>query len=356
MTDPSPWWDRDVYADRRPFLLARGRILSALRDWFRRARLPGGRDPGAAGLARQRGPSACLRDRADDARRRPRAAALPAHLAGIHLQEAAGRRRGAGVQPVACVPQPRARAAASSRIHHAGVVSDQRALRDADGGLRRDPGRGGQGGRRAATAMEGPQRRSLCRRRAAQRRRRIREVRRHRSAGDAGRRRRQPRPARRRRPQAAGVQVADDDTWSDMFSRVLVERIEPQLGHRPADRARPISAAGGGVGAARRRPARWRSASSSTPAASSSPTALPKSPTPPSSAAASRSAMAERQRRYGEHYPIDDDFLAALGAMPPASGIALGFDRLVMLADRRDRGSSRCCGRRWPATTANASH
>src|SRR5437763_9734185 len=36
MTDPSPWWDRDIYADRRPFLLARGRILSALRDWFRR--------------------------------------------------------------------------------------------------------------------------------------------------------------------------------------------------------------------------------------------------------------------------------------------------------------------------------
>ena len=36
MISPSPWWDRDVYADRRPFLLARGRILSALRDWFRR--------------------------------------------------------------------------------------------------------------------------------------------------------------------------------------------------------------------------------------------------------------------------------------------------------------------------------
>ena len=36
MTDPSPWWDREVYADRRPFLLARGRILSALRDWFRK--------------------------------------------------------------------------------------------------------------------------------------------------------------------------------------------------------------------------------------------------------------------------------------------------------------------------------
>ena len=42
--------------------------------------------------------------------------------------------------------------------------------------------------------------------------------------------------------------------------------------------------------------------------------------------------MAERQRRYGEQYPIDDDFLDALAQMPPASGIALGFDRLVMLA------------------------
>ena len=42
--------------------------------------------------------------------------------------------------------------------------------------------------------------------------------------------------------------------------------------------------------------------------------------------------MAEKARIYGERYPIDDDFLAALAAMPPAAGIALGFDRLAMLA------------------------
>jgi len=41
---------------------------------------------------------------------------------------------------------------------------------------------------------------------------------------------------------------------------------------------------------------------------------------------------ARKQARYGEAYPIDGDFLAALGAMPPSAGIALGFDRLVMLA------------------------
>jgi elongation factor P--(R)-beta-lysine ligase len=42
--------------------------------------------------------------------------------------------------------------------------------------------------------------------------------------------------------------------------------------------------------------------------------------------------MDEKQRIYGERYPIDEDFLAALAHMPPASGVALGFDRLVMLA------------------------
>ena len=42
--------------------------------------------------------------------------------------------------------------------------------------------------------------------------------------------------------------------------------------------------------------------------------------------------MDEKSRVYGERYPIDEDFLAALAQMPPASGAALGFDRLIMLA------------------------
>ena len=47
--------------------------------------------------------------------------------------------------------------------------------------------------------------------------------------------------------------------------------------------------------------------------------------------------MEKRARIYGERYPIDEDFLAALAHMPPASGVALGFDRLVMLASGAER-------------------
>jgi lysyl-tRNA synthetase class 2 len=45
-----------------------------------------------------------------------------------------------------------------------------------------------------------------------------------------------------------------------------------------------------------------------------------------------RAEMAEKTRVYGHAYPIDEDFLAALAHMPDAAGIAMGFDRVVMLA------------------------
>lgn len=129
-----------------------------------------------------------------------------------------------------------------------------------------------------------------------------------------------------------GFSVRADDSWSDIFSKVLTETIEPGLGnYRPemlteypvheAALARPhaqdprvaerfemyvcgVELANGfgeltDAGEQRRRFEKW---------------------------------MDDRERIYGERYPIDEDFLSALAHMPPASGCALGFDRLVMLA------------------------
>ena len=42
--------------------------------------------------------------------------------------------------------------------------------------------------------------------------------------------------------------------------------------------------------------------------------------------------MDMKQKIYGERYPIDEELLEALSLMPPASGVALGLDRLIMLA------------------------
>ena len=42
--------------------------------------------------------------------------------------------------------------------------------------------------------------------------------------------------------------------------------------------------------------------------------------------------MDVKQQVYGERYPIDEELLEALAHMPPAAGVALGLDRLVMLA------------------------
>jgi lysyl-tRNA synthetase class 2 len=131
---------------------------------------------------------------------------------------------------------------------------------------------------------------------------------------------------------AAGIRVAGDDTWSDIFSRVLSEKIEPHLGvGRPALLIEyPASEAA----LARLKPSDPRFAERFELYASGVELAngFAELTDPDEQRARFAADMDEKQRIYGERYPIDEDFLAALSHMPPASGVALGFDRLVTLA------------------------
>lgn len=130
----------------------------------------------------------------------------------------------------------------------------------------------------------------------------------------------------------AGVAVSDDDSWADMFSKILHARVDDHLGHgRPTILDRyPVA-----------------QAALARPAADDPRVAerfeLHVCGLELANGFGELTDAAEQRRRfqadmdlkealYGTRYPIDEDFLAALEIMPDASGVAMGFDRLIMLA------------------------
>ena len=327
---PSPWWDPAIHADRRPFLAVRAQVLRALRDWFA---AQGFTEVETPILQVAPGNETHLHAFATDLiapggeRRRMHLHTSPEFACKKLL--AAGERR---IFTFARVFRNRERTA----LHHPEFTmlewyragEPYEALMDDCAALL-------AAAARAADAARWQFGRHACDPQAEPERLTVADVF-HRYAdidllamlGNAT-----PDTARfAAAARAAGIQVAADDTWSDVFSRVISERIEPHLGiGRPtllteypvteAALARPCAhdprlaerfelyvcgvelanAFGELTDAAeqRRRFEAW---------------------------------MDEKERRYGERYPIDEDFLAALQRMPEASGIALGFDRLAMLA------------------------
>ena len=131
---------------------------------------------------------------------------------------------------------------------------------------------------------------------------------------------------------AAGVRRAADDTWSDMLSRALAERVEPHLGlgrMTVLDRYPAAEAALARTAADDARVAeRFEVYACGVELANG----FGELTNPVEQRRRFGLEMDEKERVYGIRYPLDEDFLAALAQMPAASGIAMGFDRLVMLA------------------------
>ena len=133
---------------------------------------------------------------------------------------------------------------------------------------------------------------------------------------------------------AAGtkIRIAADDSWSDIFSKILVEYVEPNLGQGRLtilyEYPLPEAALARAASSDARVAERFEIYACGVELANGFGELT--------DAAEQRRrftlAMDEKQRRYGERYPLDEDFLAAVACMPEASGVALGFDRLVMLA------------------------
>jgi lysyl-tRNA synthetase class 2 len=332
----SPWWRKDIHADRRPFLIARNRIKARLRGWFEAQDFV---EVEAAALQVSPGNEAHLHAFATEALG-PDGAAQRLYL-HTSPEFACKKLLAAGEPKVfdfARVWRNRERGA----LHHPeftmlewyraqapyeAVMADCAALMRLaaeTAGSKTLSFRG-----READPFAEPERLTLAE--AFDRYAGVDLL--ATVAPDAA----SDRDALAAAAQGQGIRVAADDTWADVFSRVLVEKIEPHLGFGRATILCEYPAAEAAL--ARPKPSDPRVAERFELYACGVELAncFGELTDPTEQRRRFEAEMAEKQRVYGERYPIDEDFLAALAHMPAASGGALGFDRLVMLATGAQR-------------------
>jgi lysyl-tRNA synthetase class 2 len=324
--EQSPWWRPDKHQDRRPFLMARGRVRAAIRSWFE---AHGFVEVETAALQASPGNETHLHAFATEliapgGERRPLYLHTSPELACKKLLAAGeeriftfapvfrNRERGPLHHPTftmlewyrALEPYERLMEDCAALVRVAADAAGARRLIYQD---------------RTADPSAAPERVTVAG--AFERYAGIDVIA---TLGD--------RDALARRANALGLRIAPDDTWADVFSRILVANVEPRLG---TERATLLTEYPAHLAAlARPKPAdprvaeRFEFYACGVELAN----AFGELTDPAEQRRRLEAEMAERQRIYGERYPIDEDFLAALALMPPASGAALGFDRLVMLA------------------------
>src|SRR6185503_5136423 len=127
-------------------------------------------------------------------------------------------------------------------------------------------------------------------------------------------------------------EIADNDSWADIFSKILVARIEPNLGIGGATILYEYPRCEAALARATSQDPRVAERFELYACGVELANGFGELTDQAEQRLRFEMEMDEKERVYGERYPLDDEFLSALADMPPASGTALGFDRLVMLA------------------------
>jgi elongation factor P--(R)-beta-lysine ligase len=131
---------------------------------------------------------------------------------------------------------------------------------------------------------------------------------------------------------ALGIRVVTDDSWSDLFSKILCEKIEKHLGRGRATVLIDYPASEAALARTKPEDPRFCERFELYSCGVEIANGFGELTDSAEQRRRFEAAEAKRAALYGEQRPIDEDFLEALDAMPEASGVALGFDRLVMLA------------------------
>jgi elongation factor P--(R)-beta-lysine ligase len=328
---PSTWWRSDVHQDRRPFLLARNRITKAFRAWFE---TQGFEEVETAALQVSPGAEAHLHAFATEAltaggeakplylHTSPEFACKKLLAAGEEKIFSLGkvwrnRERGPLHHPeFTMLEWYRAQAPYQTLMDDCAALL---ALAAETAGTKRFDFRG-----MACDPFTQPERLSVAE--AFRRHAGVDLLASVASDGETDR------GALAASARAAGVRVAEDDTWADIFSRIIVEKVEPRLGEdRPTilcEYPIPEAALARPKDSDPRVAERFELYACGVELAN----AFGELTDPVEQRRRFILEMDEKARVYGERHPIDEDFLAALAHMPEASGSALGFDRLVLLA------------------------
>ncbi len=129
-----------------------------------------------------------------------------------------------------------------------------------------------------------------------------------------------------------GIRVADDDAWDDLFFRVMADKIEPVLGQGQGTILYDYPVCMASLSRKKPDDPRYAERFELYLCGVEVANAFSELTDAAEQRARFEADMQIKQDLYGQRYPLDEDFLLALEyGMPPSSGCALGFDRLVML-------------------------